>query len=214
MTKRRVVIVGASAAGRIVAYNLGYSSEVEVVGFLDADPAKWRTEIGGKPVLGPDSLLQDMPGKGVRHAVIAAGDPGIRRRLREQATAAGLELASAVHPTAIVSPGVRLAHGVVVLAGAILSDNPVIEENVWIGLGAAITHDTTIRRDSLIGGRSAIGAYVEVGPEAMVGWGAVVALSCRIGARAAVGSGANVVTDIPEDAVAVGNPAKVIKVRG
>jgi len=214
MIKRRVVIVGAGAAGRIVAYNLGYGGDVEVVGFVDSDPAKWRTELSGRPVLGPDSILPELASQGVRFAVIAAGEPRIRRRIREQVMAAGLELVNAIHPTAIVSPGARLGRGVVILAGSVLSDNPVIEDNVWVGLGAAITHDTTIGRDCLIGGRSAIGAYVDVGAEAMVGWGAVVGLNCRIGARAAVGSGANVVSDIPEDAVAVGNPAKVIKVRG
>jgi carbonic anhydrase/acetyltransferase-like protein (isoleucine patch superfamily) len=50
----------------------------------------------------------------------------------------------------------------------------------------------------------------------MIGWGAVVGLHCRIGAGAAVGSGANLPPkmNIPARAVAVGNPAQVVKKRG
>lgn len=214
MAKRRIVIVGASDGGRIVAYNLSYDRQAEVLGFLDADRSKWGKKLAGLSVLGPDEKLAELRRKGATHAVIAAGEPRLRAALRRKVQAAGLELASAVHPSALVSPGARVGRGVVILARSVLSDNPVIEDNVWIGLAATITHDTRIGRDCLIGGCSAVGAYVTVGAGAMVGWGAVVGLRCRIGAGAAVGSGANVASDIPARAVAVGNPARVIKKRG
>lgn len=211
MAKRRIVVVGASDAGRIVAYNLSYDKLCEIVGFVDADRTKWGTQVAGIQVLGPDAKLAELRAQGATHAVIAAGEPKLRRALRLAVEASGLELGNAIHPSALVSPATRLGRGIVILAGSVLSDNPVVEDNVWIGLAATITHDTRVGRDSLIGGRSAIGAYVDIGEGAMIGWGAVVGLRCRIGAGAAVGSGANVASDIPERAVAVGNPARVVK---
>ena len=213
MSIRRIVILGANAAARIVAYNLSYHKEVEVVGFTDPDPARRGSELAGKPILGPDDVLAKLASQGVGHAVIAAGDPHIRARLRKRVADAGLELSNAIHPSAIVSPSATLGKGVVILAGSVLSDNPVIEDNVWIGLAAVITHDTRIGRDSLIGGRSAVGAEVEIGERAVVGWGTVVGPRRKIGADATVGFGSNVVHDIPERAVAVGNPASVVKYR-
>lgn len=210
----RVVILGSNAAARITAYNLGYDKSVEVVGFTDPDPARKGALVAGKPVLGGDDLLPELAQQGVRAAVIAAGDPHVRARLRQRVTAAGLELVNAIHPSAIVSPGVVLGRGVVILAGSVLSDNPVIGDNVWIGLGAAITHDTRVGSDSLIGGRSAVGAEVDIGERTVVGWGCVVGPRRRIGADTAVGFGSNVVHDIPDGVVAVGNPAKVVKQRG
>lgn len=209
----KVVILGSNAAARIVAYNLSYDPAVEVVGYTDRDPARIGVLVAGKPVLGNDSVLATLAQQGVSGAVIAAGDPDIRARLRERVNAAGLRLINAVHPSAIVSPAAVLGTGVVVLAGSVLSDNPVIGDNVWIGLAATITHDTRIGNDCLIGGRSAIGAEVDVGERTVVGWGCIVGPRRKIGAGTAVGFGSNVVYDIPDGVVAVGNPARVIKDR-
>lgn len=213
MNKKQVVILGANAAARIVAYNLSYDTSVELIGFTDPDSSRWGSTLSGKPILGSDDLLPDLLQRGVRHAVIAAGEPRLRQRLRERVCGAGFELANAIHPTAIVSPAVRLGRGVVILAGSVLSDNPVIDDNVWIGLAATITHDTHVGRDSLIGGRSAVGAEVEIGERVVIGWGSVVGLGRKIGSDSAVGFGSNVVHDIPERAVAVGNPARIVKYR-
>ena len=212
--RRKVVICGAGSAARIVAYNFSYDDTIEVVGYIDPDTSKHGTELYyGKRVLGSDELLPSLVAQGVSHAVIAPGEPRVRRRLRELVTGCGLQLMNAIHPSAVISPGVKLGSGIVVLAGCVLSDNPEIGDNVWIGLGAAITHDTRIGRDSLIGGRSAVGADVEVGEGAIVGWGCVVGPKRKIGDGAAVGFGSNVVDDIPPRAVAVGNPAQIIKYR-
>jgi sugar O-acyltransferase (sialic acid O-acetyltransferase NeuD family) len=209
----RIVVLGANAAARIVAYNLSYDSSAEIVGFTDPDSSKWGMTLLGKPILGSDEALPKLLSEGVTHAIIAAGDPHLRCRLRELVTGFGFELANAIHPSAVISPGVMLGKGVVVLAGSVLSDNPIVEDNVWVGLAATITHDTRIGRDSLIGGRSAVGAEVDVGERAVVGWGCIVGPRRRIGCDASVGFGSNVVRDIPERAIAVGNPAQVIKYR-
>lgn len=213
MSVTRVVILGSNAAARIVAYNLSYDRSVEVVGFTDPDGARRGSLVAGKPVLGADDILPALARQGVASAVIAAGEPALRARLRQRVAEAGLTLANAIHPSAIVSPAVSLGRGVVILAGSVLSDNPVIGDNVWVGLAAAITHDTRVGSDSLIGGRSAIGAEVDIGARSVIGWGCVVGPRRRIGADTAVGFGSNVVHDIPDRVVAVGNPAKVIKQR-
>jgi UDP-perosamine 4-acetyltransferase len=214
VARRRIVILGSNAAARIVAYNLSYDADAEIAGFTDPDPARHGTPGPcGKPILGGDERLAELRRSGVGHAVIAAGAPQLRARLRRRVEEAGLELTNAVHPSAIVSPGARLGRGVVVLAGSVLSDNPSIGDNVWIGLAAAITHDTRIGDDCLIGGRSAVGAECDIGERVLIGWGSVIGLRCRIGPDAAIGSGANVISDIPAGAVAVGNPARVVKQR-
>jgi len=210
---KKIVVLGANAAARIVAYNLSYDKSVEVVGFTDPDMAREGSKVAGKPVLGTDAVLPDLVKRGVRHAVIAAGDPHIRAKLRQRVQDAGLELVNAIHPSVIVSPAVTLGKGIVILAGSVLSDNPVIEDNVWIGLAAVITHEAHVGRDSLIGGRSAIGAEVHIGERTVIGWGSVVGPKRRVGSDTAVGFGSNVVYDIPDGVVAVGNPAHVVKQR-
>ena len=55
---------------------------------------------------------------------------------------------------------------------------------------------------------------VSVGPGADIGIGAMVLPGCRIGRGVIVGAGAVVTKDIPDLAVAVGVPARVIRYRG
>ncbi len=56
----RALIVGAGSAGELLMRELQRSNEhpYEVLGFVDDNPGKWRTTIGGRPVLGP---LKELP---------------------------------------------------------------------------------------------------------------------------------------------------------
>ena len=54
---------------------------------------------------------------------------------------------------------------------------------------------------------------VKIGDEAWLGFGVVVLGGVNIGKGAAIGAGAVVVKDIPENAIAVGNPARVVRFR-
>jgi acetyltransferase-like isoleucine patch superfamily enzyme len=55
---------------------------------------------------------------------------------------------------------------------------------------------------------------IEIGDDAWLGHGVVVLSGVRIGAGAAIGAGAIVTRDVPDNAVAAGNPARVIATRG
>jgi FlaA1/EpsC-like NDP-sugar epimerase len=58
----RTLIVGAGSAGDLLLRDLQRSGEhsYNVVGFVDDDPAKWGSTIGGRPVLGPLSQLAEL----------------------------------------------------------------------------------------------------------------------------------------------------------
>jgi len=61
---------------------------------------------------------------------------------------------------------------------------------------------------------SVTAAALEIGHDAWVGAGVVILRGCsRIGVGAAIGAGAIVTKDVPDFAVAVGNPARVIRRR-
>lgn len=213
MSRIQVVVLGSGALARMVGGILKADAGVELVGFADANPARHGQTLCELPILGADDMLPELRHRGVSHAVIAAGEPRLRRRLAALLRELNFELANAIHPHAFVAPEVQLGCGVIVLPGAVLADNPAIGDNTFVGQSATIAHDSVIGRDCLIGGRSAIGGEVSIGDTALIGWGAIVGPRHRIGAGAVIASGANVMSDVPENAVAAGNPARVVQVR-
>lgn len=54
---------------------------------------------------------------------------------------------------------------------------------------------------------------ISIGNEAWLGFGCIVLSGVTIGKGAAIGAGSVVVNDIPENTIAVGNPARVVKRR-
>jgi len=214
MPKTEVVILGAGKAARYVAYIYSYYPNITIFGFTDQNNDIWQSNLYGRQVLGSDEYGLDLAYRcGVRHAVIGIGAPEVRAKLRLLAHSRGFSLLSAVHPSAIISRDVKLGLGTVVEAGSVLSDNPKISENVWIGLAAMVSHDTNVGIDVSIGGKAAIGADVSIGECTQIGMAACVQSGIQVGSNVVVGSGANVISNIADGLVVVGNPAKVLRRR-
>lgn len=82
----------------------------------------------------------------------------------------------------------------------------VIHEKAFIGDNCTILQNVTI------GGRSNIKELPVIGNNVLIGAGCIIIGNVKIGNNAKIGAGSVVVKNVPENAVVVGNPAKVIKV--
>lgn len=83
-------------------------------------------------------------------------------------------------------------------------------------LNHSLSHLTTYVNRALLGGQMQehmSREVVEVGSDVWIGHGAIVIGSLKIGDGAVIGAGAVVVKDVPPYAVAVGNPARVVRRR-
>lgn len=113
-----------------------------------------------------------------------------------------------VSPTATVGDGSMIFHGSCVQAGA------SIGRHVIINTSASIDHDCEIGDFVHIAPKVGLSGGVVVGEGTEIGVGASVLPNTRIGKWSKVGGGATVISDIPDNAVAVGTPARVIKLNG
>lgn len=205
-----VVILGAGGHGKVVLDILRAQRQHHVVGFLDADPALSGTKVGGIEVLGAVNLLARLKPQRVRGAIVAIGDNRTRRRYADEVLACGLELISAVHPSAVVASGATLDAGVVVAAGAVVGVEARIGRDAVINTGALVDHECVIGPASHICPGVALAGRVEVGAEAFIGIGARVIQCVKIGAGAMVAGGAVVIRDVPDGARVAGVPARAM----
>jgi acetyltransferase-like isoleucine patch superfamily enzyme len=107
----------------------------------------------------------------------------------------------------LIEGDVILGNNVTVKSGVFLWDGTRIADNVFIGPNATFTNDVHPR--SKIYPESFQGITIKEG--ASIGANATLLPGIIIGKNAMVGAGAVVVKDVPDKAVVVGNPAKVIR---
>ena len=86
-----------------------------------------------------------------------------------------------------------------------------IGENVIVNTAASIDHDCVIEDGAHLCPGTHLAGGVNIGRGAWIGIGAVVSDHLQIGANSIIGAGAVVTHDIPNNVVAYGVPAKVIR---
>ncbi len=209
----KIFIIGAGGQARIVYEILSYDRNLEVVAFVDNVVHGNDEHIMGIPVLGDHSVIPGLVKKGVTGAIIAVGDNKIRAEHFEKLKGMGLEPMNAIHPSSIIAPSAKLGSGVTIAMGAIVSTGARIGNNVIINTGASVDHENEIEEHASIGPRCAIAGRVTIKKGAYIGIGSVVKEYLTIGENTIIGAGSVVLEDMPDNVVAVGTPAKVIKTK-
>lgn len=208
----QVVIIGAGGHGRVVLDVLRAAGQLEPVGFVDADTRLAGTTVGGLPVLGPTNVLPKLRQQRVRQAIIAIGDNRTRHRYAALLESEGFALASAIHPTAFVSPTATLGKNVVVGPQASVITEARIGDGAIVNTGAIVEHECEVGQAVHVAPGAVLAGRVRVGPFAFIGIGAQVIQCMAVGEGAIVGAGAVVIADVPPGATVVGVPARAVKV--
>ncbi|MDP2839143.1 MAG: acyltransferase [Syntrophales bacterium] len=146
----------------------------------------WHVEIFGGPVtLGSHATVIATPDRKVRLTVWSAlGGEG---RIK-------------IGNCCLICPGVRISAATEIVIGesCMLAQGAFVTDSDWHGV-----YDRSLPIGHTI--------PVHIGDNVWIGDGAIVCKGVRIGDNSIIGAGAVVVRDIPANAVAVGNPAAVVK---
>jgi len=114
----------------------------------------------------------------------------------------------------IGEPDIVIGEGFYMNSGCHILGEIEIGSNVLFGPKVVVWgRDHGIAKDALIKDQLHVKAPVVIGDDVWVGANATILKGVTIGSGAVIGAGSVVTKDIPEYAIAVGNPAKVIKYR-
>jgi sugar O-acyltransferase (sialic acid O-acetyltransferase NeuD family) len=158
---------------------------------------------------GLDEWASGYRGEPVHACVAVGGDKGADRlELLRWLDERGYPPLTVVHPRAYVASDAMLGRGCQVLVLAAVCAAARLGEAVIVNTAASIDHDCILGDGVHVGPGARLAGEVVVHECAFIGTGAIVLPRVRIGARAIIGAGAVVTTDIPDDAIVIGNPAK------
>lgn len=206
---QRIIVVGAGGHGQVVADILLRMAEhgcgCAPVGYVDDRAAIHGLRLLELPVLGSVADLSQLAHDAI---VVAVGDNLTRRRLYEQLLAAGEQVATAIHPRAVLAPDAVIGRGVVVCAGAIVNPGSQIGDDVILNTGCTVDHHNQIGDHVHVGPGAHLGGDVAIGEGALIGIGATVMPQRRVGAWAIVGAAALAHRDVPAGATWVGVPGR------
>lgn len=175
---KRLLIVGAGGHGRSVAEAAQVAGGFTVVGFVD-DATEAR-QVWAWPVVGAISELpkyRDLADT----AIVAIGKNELREKLCDRLQAANFELATIVHPRAVVSPSARIGAGSAIMAGAIVGTEAELGKGTIVNCGAVVDHHCRVENFGHLGVNAAMaggsilgrGAWMQAG--SALGYGVKVA---------------------------------------
>lgn len=197
-------LFGASGHGKVVKDILN-ANGVKVEAFVDDNLRV--DECAGRPVL-HDAL-------GLSPMIVSIGVNRVRKIVVERLVANAkanentLEFATAIHPSAIISPSVRIGDGTVVMAGAVINADAVIGKHCIVNTGATVDHDCVIGDYCHVAPGVHVSGGTLIGEGTWIGVGACVIQCLNIGKDCMIGAGSVVVNDIPDGVTAYGNPCRV-----
>lgn len=123
----------------------------------------------------------------------------------------GMAPINAIHPATTIASDVSINQGNVIVAGTVINPGTQIGNNVIINTACSIDHDNVLEDHTQVCPGANLAGEVTIKKYAFIGTGAIINPGITIGSHSTIGSGAVVINDIPDNTVAVGNPAKIIK---
>jgi sugar O-acyltransferase (sialic acid O-acetyltransferase NeuD family) len=143
--------------------------------------------------------------------IIANGEPKHRESLLERVRSAKFNLGKITDNTTIISDFSFIDYGVILCPNTSVSSGAKIGMNVLINNSSIIGHDVEIGINSVVSSMVNLGGSSKVGDNSYVGMGSQIKEGVTIGDNVIIGMGSIVTSDIPNNVIAMGYPAKVLK---
>jgi sugar O-acyltransferase (sialic acid O-acetyltransferase NeuD family) len=191
-----MIIYGASGHGKVIASIMGGA----VTLFFDDNQNM-------KEFLNFDVLPYDENVSSNERVVVAIGDNIIRKQVVEKVLHS---FGNVRHPRVLIDKSVIVGEGSQLLQGAVIQVDTEIGKHTIVNTSASIDHDCKIGDFCHIAPNATLCGNVSIGEGSFVGAGATIIPGVKIGKWAIIGAGSVILKDVPDNAVVVGNPGRML----
>ncbi len=140
--------------------------------------------------------------------VISVGNNIVRKKISEFVEH---KFGLVIHNSVLIGTDSKIDVGSVVMQGTVIQANSKIGKHSIINTSASIDHDCIIDDFVHISPHATLCGNVSVGEGTHFGAAAVAIPGIKIGKWCTIGAGSVIIKDIPDFAVVIGNPGRIIK---
>lgn len=213
--KPNIAIIGASGHASVICDIVLSQDKYSVAGFIDKNLPLGKS-FNGLEVLGREEDIPELVKNADLHgAIIAIGDNYSRWQIFERIRkiAPELQFVKAIHPDSCVAESAKIGAGSVIMAGVVVNPYCRIGEFCILNTAASLDHDSVMEDYSCLAPGVVTGGNVSIGKFSAVCIGVRLTHNIKIGAGTVVGAGAVVLDDLPDQVLAYGTPARVVRSR-
>lgn len=208
-----MLVVGAKGFAKEVLELLNHDNSLDNIAFYD----DVNIDIGDHlydrfPILKNEEQVKYFFNKYGNEFTIGIGGPILRKMLYDKFIKLGGDFTSTISKNATIGNfGNKISEGVNLMQSIVLTNDIEIGIGVLVNQLSSIGHDVKIGDFCEICPNVSVSGNCEIGEYSFIGTGAVILPKVKIGKNVIVGAGAVVSKNLPDNCVAVGIPAKIVK---
>lgn len=209
-----VVIFGNASIARLAYYDIAYRTKHTVVAFAVDKDFITEKQMFDLPVIDFENIQELFP-PGKCKLFIAAGFMKLNKIREErylQAKEMGYSFISIISERATIYPDLTIGENCYIGHNAVVYNDVSIGNNVFIGAGCNVAHDVVIKDHCFFSDAVAVSGFVNIGTNCFLGTNSTIRNKVTIGDACIIGAGANILEDIDDKSVIIGEPSRILPI--
>lgn len=212
---KNIVLIGGGNQAHYTIDIIKKENKYNIVGIIDSIQEIGNDRFGYKIIGRQENLKELIIKYNIDGGIISIGDNWSRYYVYQQIIklVPNFNFVNAIHPSVVIGNTTELGVGIIAMAGCIFNPKAKIGNFTFFATGAQVEHDNEIGDFASISAGSLTGGYVKLGKFSAITLGVTVIDRIEIGENTVVGAGSLVIKSLPDNVLAYGNPAKIIRNR-
>jgi sugar O-acyltransferase (sialic acid O-acetyltransferase NeuD family) len=212
---KNIVLIGGGNQAHYTIDIIIKEGKYNIVGIIDSIHEIGTYRFGYK-ILGRQEDIVDIFNQyNLIGGIITIGDNWARYNISNQILEIipNFHFINAIHPSVVIGSNVKLGKGITAMAGVIFNPKSIIGDFTFFATGAQVEHDCIIEDFASVSAGSVMGGHVKLGKFSALTLNVTVLDRLEIGINTVVGAGSLVLKSLPDNVLAYGNPAVIIRER-